>query len=224
MSTLSGWPVPAALVALLLTLPGGETMAIEEPAYETIRQGPDVELRRYRPILLAETQVSGDFDAVGGTAFRILADYIFGNNQTRESIAMTAPVSQRPVGGAEPDTGTRIEMTAPVIQRLTDPTRGTYVISFLMPARFTLTTLPRPNDSRVMLREEPARLMAVLRYSGSWAESRYREHETQLLAAVRAAGLTPLGTPIYARYNSPFSLPFLRRNEVMVEVAAPGLP
>ncbi|WP_295406811.1 heme-binding protein [uncultured Thiocystis sp.] len=224
MSTLSEWPVPAALVALLLTLPGGETMAIEEPTYETIRQGPDIELRRYRPILLAETQVSGDFDAVGGTAFRILADYIFGNNQGRERIAMTAPVNQRPASGAEPGTGTRIEMTAPVTQRSTDPARNAYVISFLMPARFTLATLPRPKDSRVMLREEPARLMAVLRYSGSWAESRYREHEERLLAAVRAAGLTPLGDPLYARYNSPFSLPFLRRNEVMVEVAEPGLP
>lgn len=224
MSKLSGWPVLAALVVLLITLTGGEAMAIEEPAYETIRQGSDIELRRYRPTLLAETQVSGDFDAVGGKAFRVLADYIFGNNQGREKIAMTAPVNQRPVGVAEPGTGTRIEMTAPVTQRSTDPARGTYAISFLMPARFTLATLPRPNDSRVTLREEPARLMAVLRYSGSWAESRYREHEARLLAAVRAAGLRPLGEPIYARYNSPFSLPFLRRNEVMVEVAEPGSP
>ncbi|MBK5966886.1 heme-binding protein [Thiocystis minor] len=199
-------------------------MASEEPAYETIRQGPDVELRRYRPSLLAETQVSGEFDAVGGTAFRILADDIFANNQARESIAMTALVSQRLADGTEPGSGTRIEMTAPVTQQLTDPTRGTDVISFLMPARFTLATLPRPNDSRVMLREEPARLLAVLRDSGSWAEPRDREHEARRLAAVRAAGLTPLGDHLYARYHSPFSLPFLRRNEVMVEVAEPGLP
>lgn len=224
MSNLSGWPVLTAMVALLLTLPGGKAMAIEEPAYETVRQGPVFELRRYRPFLLAETQVSGDFDAVGGQAFRILADYIFGNNQDRESIPMTAPVSQRPAGNAESGAGTRIEMTAPVSQRLVDPTRNAYVISFVMPARFTLATLPRPNDPRVTLREEPARLMAVLRYSGSWAETRYREHETRLLEAIRTAGLTPVGEPVYARYNSPFALPFMRRNEVMVEVAEPGGP
>jgi len=108
-----------------------------------------------------------------------------------------------------------------VTQRAGDAQTGTFMVSFVMPARFTLDTVPRPNDARVRLREEPGRLMAALRYSGGWGESRYRAHEARLLAAVRAAGLTPIGEPIYARYNSPFSLPFLRRNEVLVGVAEP---
>ena len=197
-------------------------MAIEEPAYTVVREGPGFELRRYQPQLLAETDVRGRFDQAGGKAFRILADYIFGNNQAAEKIAMTAPVSQRPATADDQDRGTRIEMTAPVTQRAKNAQTGAFVVSFVMPARFTLDTVPRPNDARVRLREEPARLMAALRYSGGWGESRYRDHQARLLDAVRAAGLTPIGEPIYARYNSPFSLPFLRRNEVLIEVAEPG--
>jgi hypothetical protein len=205
-------------VAFLLTFSGGQAMAIEEPDYAVVREGAGFELRRYGPQLLAETEVQGRFDKVGGDAFRILADYIFGNNQASEKIAMTAPVTQRPAAGDDEESGTRIEMTAPVTQRASGPEADSYVISFVMPSRFTLETVPRPNDPRVTLREVPGRLMAALRYSGGWGESRYRRHEAQLLQAVRAAGLTPIGEPIYARYNSPFSLPFLRRNEVLVEV------
>jgi len=113
-------------------------------------------------------------------------------------------------------------MTVPVKQRSAQTESGSFIISFVMPERFTLETVPRSNDPRVSLREAPGRLMAVLRYSGGWGESNYRNHEAQLLKAVRAAGLTPIGKPVYARYNSPFSLPFLRRNEVMVEIAESG--
>jgi hypothetical protein len=114
---------------------------------------------------------------------------------------MTAPVSQRPVSAA--DAG------------------DSYRVSFVMPDRYTLETLPEPKDPRVTLRREPERLMAVRRYSGRWTESNYRRQERALLDAVREAGLTTIGTPVYARYNSPFSLWFNRRNEVMVEVAEP---
>ncbi len=211
----------AALAGSLVLL-GGYAMATEEPAYTVTREGPDFELRRYQPQLLAETEVDGRFDQAGNQAFRILADYIFGNNQAAEKIAMTAPVSQRPAEAAgDQDRGTRIEMTAPVTQQAASAQTDTFVVSFLMPARFTLDTVPRPNDARVRLREEPARLMAALRYSGSWDESHYRTHEARLMKAVRAAGLSPLGEPVYARYNSPLSLPFTRRNEVLIEVAEP---
>jgi len=206
-------------LAMLLTVWGGHAMATEEPPYEVVREDSGFELRRYQPQLLAETEVQGRFDKVGGKAFRILADYIFGNNQAAEKIAMTAPVTQRPSASDEDQAGTRIEMTAPVTQRSAQTDAGSFIISFVMPERFTLETVPRPNDPRVSLREVPGRLMAVLQYAGGWGESNYRSHEAQLLDAVRAAGLTSVGEPLYARYNSPFSLPFLRRNEVMVEVA-----
>jgi hypothetical protein len=197
-------------------------MAIEEPAFELVEETPEYELRRYEPQILAETEVPGPFDKAGNRAFGILADYIFGANRSSEKIAMTAPVSQRPATAEENDKSIRIEMTAPVTQRTKQGASGPYVLSFVMPARFKMETLPRPDDARVRLREQPGRLMAVRRYSGGWSEARYRVHEAQLLEALRADGLTPVGEPVYARYNSPFSLPFLRRNEVMVEVAGNG--
>jgi hypothetical protein len=90
-----------------------------------------------------------------------------------------------------------------------------------MPAGYTLDNLPQPENAEVRIKSVPARLMAVRRYSGTWSEERYRSNEQQLLAAVQAAGLKTLGPPIFARYNAPFSLWFLRRNEVLIEVAAP---
>jgi hypothetical protein len=216
LCTLFALPLLAGLL-----LAGGNAMAIEEPAYEVVRSYGDFELRRYAPLVVAETEVSGPFERAGNEAFRILAGYIFGDNRSSTKIEMTAPVTQQPKDddGAR---GERIEMTAPVIQRPRSATDAdSFVFSFVMPGRFTLETLPRPTDARVQLREKPARLMAVHRYSGRWTEANYREHETLLLDAVREAGLTPVAPPEYARYNSPFSLWFQRRNEVMLEVVPP---
>jgi hypothetical protein len=207
--------LPTVLIGSSLLLAGGYAMAIEEPRYEVVEITTEFELRRYAPYLVAEIEVTGGFEDVGNRAFRILADYIFGNNRPATKMEMTAPVSQRP----GPEAGERIGMTAPVRQR---PRSGTeadsFVVSFVMPSHYTLETLPEPGDARVRLRQEPARLMAVRRYSGRWTQSNYREHETALLGAVEEAGLRPIAPPVYARYNSPFSLWFLRRNEVMVEV------
>ena len=182
------------LGAALLSACGGtvvETVVVEKEG--------DYELRQYSPQIVAETYVTGDFDEVGNEAFRRLFKYISGENKSKASIAMTAPVTQRPKGGAD---------------------ANTYVLSFVMPSGYTLDTLPEPPNPQVRLREEPAKLMAVRGYSGRWTQANYREHEAQLLAAVERAGLTHYGPPVYARYNSPFSLWFLRRNEVMVEVEA----
>jgi hypothetical protein len=204
-------------IGAMLLLAGANAVAIEEPKYEVVKTYPDFELRRYAPYLVAETEVTGDFDEVGNSAFRILAAYIFGENRAQEKMEMTAPVNQRPAAGD----GEKMAMTAPVTQR---PKAGadadTYVLSFVMPSRYTLDTIPEPLSPEVNLREEPAKLVAVRGYSGRWTEANYREHESQLLAAVEREGLTPVGAPVYARYNSPFSLWFLRRNEVMVEVEA----
>jgi hypothetical protein len=206
-------------IGAMLFLPGVTAVAIEEPRHDVVKTYPDFELRRYPPYLVAETEVTGDFDEVGNRAFRILADYIFGNNRRQEKLEMTAPVNQRPAAGG----GEKIAMAAPVTQR---PKGGsgadTFVLTFVMPSRYTLETLPEPVDPRVRLRREPERLMAVRRYSGTWSEANYRDNEALLLRAIDEAGLTLVGSPIYARYNSPFSLWFLRRNEVLVEVEPPN--
>ncbi|MGQ9659427.1 MAG: SOUL family heme-binding protein [Thermochromatium sp.] len=187
-------------------------MAIEEPSYQTLRKTEDYELRYYEPYRVAEVEVRGRFEEVGSEGFRILAGYIFGDNRGGSRIEMTAPVSQRPAG-------TRLEMTAPVIQRPAESDPDRYIISFVMPKRFTLETLPRPNNPRIVLREEPARRVAARRYSGSWSMARYRDEERRLLEALQRDGLQPSGASVYARYNSPFSLPMLRRNEVLIPLA-----
>ena len=189
-------------------------MATEEPRHEVVMQFEVFELRHYAPQLLAETEVTGVFNDVGNEAFRILADFIFGNNRQQEKISMTAPVSQQPAGE-------KIAMNAPVAMtpKAGDAQRGTYVFSFVMPSRYTRETLPQPVDPRVRIREVPTKLMATRRYSGVWSEERYRENESILLQAVAQAGLQTVGRPVFARYNPPFTLWFLRRNEVLIEVS-----
>jgi hypothetical protein len=189
-------------------------MAAEETPYEVIRQYSGFELRRYSPYLVAETRVTGKFEEVGNQAFRVLFGYISGDNRRNERIAMTAPVTQ------EPD-GEKIQMTTPVIQApAADGGANTYTLAFVMPSKYTMDTLPQPVDSRITLRPVPARWMAARRFSGTWSEDNYRRNEKALLEDVTAAGLQIAGEPLYARYNSPFTLWFLRRNEAMVEVVA----
>lgn len=198
------------LCCAALLMMGAPAMATEEPAYRVTRKSGSFEVREYAAYLVAETRVAAPFDKAGNEAFSILAGYIFGNNRSQQKIEMTAPVSQEPANE-------KIEMTAPVSQT---PAGGeeAYVFSFVMPARFTRSTLPEPLDARVTIREMPARTMAVLSFSGTWSQERYAAHETELLAAVRDAALNPAGKPVFARYNPPFMPWFLRRNEVMIEV------
>ncbi len=201
-----------ALAATVIGLIMGATaVATEEPAYQIVRNYPDFELRRYGPTLVAETRVSGDFEGVGNEAFRRLAGFIFGKNLPEQKIEMTAPVSQRPAA----DTKASTTGTAGA-----EP-KGDYVLSFVMPGRFTAESLPEPTDSRIQIRSEPVRLMAARRYSGRWTWENYRNNESALLDSVRTAGLEPVGLPVYARYNAPFTPWFMRRNEVLVEVREP---
>jgi hypothetical protein len=190
-------------------------MAIEEPDYEVERTTEDYEIRHYPPLIVATTTVAASAAKAGNQAFPILAKYIFGDNRSRSSIEMTAPVTQT---GAE-----KIAMTAPVTQQRGDA-QGAQVVSFVMPARYTLATLPVPNDPRVRLEQIPARLIAVRRYRGTWSQDRFASELARLRTALERDGIGTVGEPVFARYNSPFSLPPLRRNEVwlMIEAAPPG--
>jgi hypothetical protein len=210
--------LPILILSVFAILAGESAVANEQPHYDVLQRYESFELRRYAPYNVAETQVTGDFETVGNEAFRILAGYIFGNNEGGAKIAMTAPVNQMPVPGS----GEKIAMTEPVSQSPQADAPGTYTFTFMMPSAYALENLPRPTDSRVRLRRIDGRLMAARTYSGTWSEERYREHETALLHAVRAAGLRPVGVPVFARYNSPFTLWFLRRNEVLVEIGPEG--
>ena len=200
------------LLALLTVsfITGGEkcAMAIEEAPYTVIEQNGDFELRQYSPHIVAETTVEGTFDQVGSEGFRRLAGYINGENRTKQSIAMTAPVSQEA-------RSEKIAMTAPVGQeKLGDRWR----ITFVMPLKYALDTLPEPIDSRIEAKQEPGRLMAAVRYSGTWSRKGYEENKERLLAWIEEQGFKQTGDPVWARYDPPFMPWFLRRNEVLIPV------
>ncbi|MDP5065186.1 MAG: heme-binding protein, partial [Haliea sp.] len=170
------------------------------------------ELRRYEPHILAETVVDGDFEGAGNKAFSRLFKYISGSNTSSEKVAMTSPVGQQPQSE-------KIDMTSPVGQQQVN---DQWVVSFTMPASFTLETLPQPADPAVTLREVPARYMAAVRYSGFWSEKSYRLNKEKLEAWIASQSLTVVGEPAWARYDPPFKPWFLRRNEILVPVADPS--
>jgi hypothetical protein len=183
-------------------------MAIEEAKYKVLEREGDFELRQYQPHIVAETLVEGDFQEVGNEGFRRLYDYISGKNRKQQTIPMTAPVSQEA-------SSEKIPMTAPVNQ---EQVGGKWRITFLMPSKYTLETLPEPADSRVQLTKVPGLLMAALSYSGTWSRGRYEDKEKRLKELIRQKGLRIAGEPVFARYNPPFMPWFLRRNEVLIPV------
>jgi effector-binding domain-containing protein len=183
-------------------------MAIEEPKYTVAKKDGNIEIRLYEPFIVAETLVdTSDFDEASNEGFRRLAGFIFGGNKMQRKIAMTSPVTT--------EQSQKIAMTAPVETEQ----RGSSVrIAFTMPSEFTLETLPVPNDSRVTLRQVPARKLAVIRFSGRWTEENFREHSEELSAWIEKQGLKISGASSIARYNPPFVPFFFRRNEVMIPV------
>jgi len=189
----------------------GHALAIEEAGYAVVFKADQFEIRQYRPYIVAETFVEGEFDEVGSVGFRRLFDYISGNNRSQESIEMTSPVTQEPQSE-------KIEMTAPVTQ---EKQAGRYRITFLMPSRLTLQTLPQPLDENVQLKQMPARWVAAHRYSGTWSRSRYESRTEDLFQWIGEQGLKPAGEPVFARYDAPFIPWFLRRNEVLIPIEIP---
>ena len=194
------------LVVMLLT--GVRAMAIEEAPYTVVKASGIFEVRDYDPHILAETLIDGTLEDAGNKAFRRLFNYISGANHSRSSIAMTAPVSQE-------SKGEKIAMTAPVGQQRSS---GTWAVSFMMPASYTLATLPVPDDTSITLRQVPARRMAAVRYSGTWSEKNYLDYKERLENWIRENGFQISGEAVWARYNPPFSLWFLRRNEILIPV------
>jgi hypothetical protein len=192
----------------------GVRSGTEEPPYELVaRIGDDIEIRRYAPRLAAEAEVEAASEEAGrNAAFRPLFDYISGANRGAEKIAMTAPVAIDDAGGR------KIAMTAPVA---TAPSGdGRYAMRFFLPASLTPQTAPQPTDPRVRVIEVPAELLAVLRFSGGASTSALDRRKAELLARLQGSDWRPAGDPISYLYDPPWTLPFLRRNEVAVPVAA----
>lgn len=187
-------------------------MATEQVPYVVEQTLADsIEVRRYPDVIVAETVIEADsYAEAGNEGFRRLAGYIFGGNVARDKLAMTAPVAMAPSAPSE-----KIAMTAPVA--VTAEGKG-WRMAFFMPTGYTLQTLPQPRDARVVLREQHGRRVAALRFSGRGTAAQFADRTEELCAALAAAGLATRGEPWTARYNAPWVLPLLRRNEAMIEL------
>jgi hypothetical protein len=173
-------------------------MAVEEAPYRVLLSGPPFEQRHYPSFVVAETELPGDFDSASRTGFRRVAAYIFGENSndtgSSRKIAMTAPVTVTPIASG-------------------------WRLHFVMPSQEKLDTLPKPNNSQVAIRRVPDHEMVSIRFSGWATASAIKENTDRLTEWALSRKLTLVGIPQVARYNDPFTLPWRRRNEILIEVA-----
>ena len=196
--------------ALLLLMTTLNANAIEMPDYEVVYTDGSVEYRQYEPYIVAETVVknSSSYRGSSNEGFMRLLRYITGANESQSDIAMTTPVQQTPPSE-------KIDMTAPV-QR--NEIEEGWRVAFMLPSSFTMDTAPTPTNNEISLRLIPKQLMAVIRYSGRWTERNFNRHKGQLLESLEESNIKTIGVAESAAYDAPYVLPFLRRNEVMIEV------
>ena len=186
-------------------------MATEEPQYTVLEKESPFEVRAYAPMIVAEVQVEGNLDEASSQGFRLIAAYIFGQNQVGEKIAMTAPVTVE----EKTSQGAKIAMTAPVG---IESNAGKWTVSFVMPVEYSMQSIPKPINSQVQLRQIPAVKKAVISFTGFYNENKVAEKTLELEQWIKSRNLQSSGAPNFARYNPPWTLPFLRRNEVMINL------
>ena len=202
-------------------------MATEEPNYTVLSKTENFELRRYESQLVAQTWVSGDQDAASRAGFKILADYIFGNNTApsgeSSKISMTAPVAmqfeakQSTTKKNDSNESQKIAMTAPVsIKQEQQRNDGKWRVQFTMPSKYTMQTLPKPNNPDITIIEVPPQTYGVIKFSGLAGSEKVAVKTVELQSWMQTQKLTLTGTPELARYNPPWTLPFMRRNEIMI--------
>lgn len=207
---LSYWALVLSIFTLFIF--SGIAVATEEPKFSLLEKDQSFELRLYEPKIIAEVEVDGDMSAASRKGFRQIADFIFGNNTAQsgksEKISMTAPVAIKPASE-------KIAMTAPVGVQQSE--KG-WRVSFVMPSQYTLETLPKPNNPQISIKQLPAKKFALIRFSGLVDEEKMQAKSAELNQWIAMKKLNPVGIPELARYNPPWTLPFLRRNELMIEV------
>ena len=200
-----------SIIALILIVGGllaGPVMSnVEKPDYKVIQTEQNIEIRQYEPMIIAEVEVDGKREDAIREGFRLIADYIFGNNTVQRDIAMTAPVQQQE--------SQKIAMTAPVQQQSTG---RSWQISFVMPSKYSMETLPEPKNDRVRLKEILTKKFVVIEFSCTNSNENVTKHENQLMNYIEANQIKIIDSPKYAFYNAPWTLPFMRRNEVMIEI------
>ena len=196
-----------ALILIVGVLAGPVMSNVEKPDYKVIQSEQNIQIRQYEPMIIAEVEVEGKREDAIRDGFRLLADYIFGNNTVQQVISMTAPVQKKE--------NQKIAMTAPVQQQSMGKS---WRMSFVMPSKYRLDSLPVPNNNRVRLKEILTKKFVVIEFSATNSNENVTKHENQLMNYIEAKQINIIGSPKYAFYNAPWTLPFLRRNEVMIEI------
>lgn len=201
------WLVVGVVVAAGLGY--SQTMSnVEQAPYTVIEKSGAIERRDYPALIVAQAQTEGERKEAINQGFRLIADYIFGNNLASHKVAMTAPVLQQ--------ASEKIAMTAPVLQQASEGKKWT--VQFVMPAQYTMETLPKPNNAAVTLHALPAKQTISITFSGIASPKKLELKTQELRAFALEKKLTAIGSPTYAFFNPPWTLPPLRRNEVMLEI------
>ena len=184
---------------------------LETPSYTVLETVGEYEIRKYDSYLVAQVEVEGEWQEAINQGFRILAGYIFGGNQSQQSIKMTAPVTEVE--------SVQIAMTAPVTETEVE---GRRIISFVVPTEFSLDTLPIPNDSRIEFVEIEEKTMFASSFTWYATTDRVAKKKIEILEAAEANNLTPLSPPTFASYNDPFTFPLMQRHEILLEISSDG--
>jgi len=194
----------------LWSLWGYFSSRVEQTDYTIVQKARDYEIREYPAHIVAQATVRGTYRVALNQGFRIVAGYIFGGNTKKQNITMTAPVT------TQKETSEKIAMTAPV---LATTAGDSHIISFGMPRSYTLQNLPMPNDPRVAIVMVPVKKFAAVKFSWYQTDDRLKKMEKNLLSALGRDHVATVGSTLYARYNAPWTPPWMTRNEVLVEIA-----
>lgn len=197
---------------LILTTMGCSMFGIrteKEPNYEVITSDDNKQIRKFNPMITASVIIKGDYKNNASPGFKQLAGFIFGDNETNTKVKMTAPVIQRPSGSE------KISMTAPVIQT---PGDDAWEMSFVMPAEYTLDSLPKPKNPNIIIKQIPSQTVAVLSYTGLTDENKINKLGAELTEWIIQQGYKNISKPRSARFDPPWTIPFLRRNEIHITV------
>lgn len=191
----------------------------EKLTYKVIDKANNKEVREYQPHLAAKTTVKGSFKESQSKGFRILAGFIFGKNKGKTKISMTSPVVQNPKAKSQ-----NIAMTSPVVLTPSTESYGNkteaWTMSFSMPSKYNKESLPEPDDNRIWIEEVPTKYIAAIKFSGFWNESKNQRKAKELLDWLfKNESFEIISEPMFAGYNPPWTLPFFRRNEMMVELS-----
>jgi SOUL heme-binding protein len=187
---------------------------VETLSYKVLEVKGDYEIRQYEPYIAMQTEVEGDFQQSINNGFRELAGYIFGGNTTSRSVAMTAPVIEQK---EELSVNEKVSMTAPVMEQKNSE-NNKRIITFTAPKKYTLETLPKPNSDKIKFVQVSSKKYAAHRFTWYYTDERVTKKKEYLSELLTADGVKVLGEPMFAGYNGPGTIPFLMRNEILVEV------